>query len=54
MLMASLVLAEEVHPAVGAATAGLTLLAAGMNLACGRYAHCPLRRWRAGVNAAAA
>ena len=44
LLMASVMLAEEVHPAVGAAAAGLTLLAAGMSFACTRYAHCPLRR----------
>ena len=44
LLMASVMLAEEVHPAVGAAAAGLTLLAAGMSIACTRYPHCPLRR----------
>ena len=44
LLMASVMLAEEVHPAVGAAAAGLTLMAAGMSIACTRYAHCPLRR----------
>ena len=44
LLMASVMLAEEVHPAVGAAAAGLTLIAAGMSIACTRYAHCPLRR----------
>jgi hypothetical protein len=43
-LMASLVLAAEVHPAVGATAAGLTLSAATAALACSRYAHCPLRR----------
>ena len=44
LLMASVMLAEEVHPAVGATAAGLTLIAAGMSIACTRYAHCPLRR----------
>ena len=44
LLMASVILAQEVNPAVGAAAAGLTLVAAGMSLACNRYAHCPLRR----------
>ena len=44
LLMASLILAQEVHPAVGAATAGVTLVAMGMSIACNRYAHCPLRR----------
>ena len=44
LLMASVILAEEVHPAVGAATAGLTVMAAGISLACTRYGHCPLRR----------
>lgn len=44
LLMASLVLAEEVHPAVGALAAALTLGAAAATLACNRYAHCPLRR----------
>ena len=40
LLMASVILAEEVHPAVGAVTAGLTVI----SLACTRYAHCPLHR----------
>ena len=44
LLMASVILAQEVNPALGAATAGLTLVAAGMSLACNKYAHCPLRR----------
>jgi len=37
-------LAEEVHPALGAAAAGLTVIAAGMSIACTRYGHCPMRR----------
>jgi uncharacterized protein len=44
LMMASVILAQEVHPAVGATAAGLTLVAAGTSLACSRYAHCPLRR----------
>lgn len=44
LVMASVILAEEASPAVGAAAAGLTLAAAGMSLACNRYDHCPLRR----------
>ncbi|HME46592.1 sulfite exporter TauE/SafE family protein [Mycobacterium sp.] len=44
LLMASVMLAEEVHPAVGAAAAGLTVIAAGMSIACTRYGHCPMRR----------
>jgi len=40
LLMASVVLAEEVDPAVGGATAGLTVI----SLACTHYAHCPLHR----------
>ena len=44
LLMASLVLAEEVHPAVGATAAALTLSVAAAALACSRYGHCPLRR----------
>ena len=44
LLMASVILAQEVDPAVGAVAAALTVTAAGMSLACTRYAHCPLRR----------
>jgi uncharacterized membrane protein YfcA len=44
LAMSSVILAQEVHLAVGIAAAGLTVLAAGMTLACTRYAHCPLRR----------
>ncbi len=43
LLMASVMLAEEVHPAAGAAAAAVTLASAGMSIACTRYAHCPLR-----------
>ena len=44
LLMASLILAQEVHPALGAVTATLTVIAAGLSVACSRYGHCPLRR----------
>ena len=56
LLMASVILAQEVHPAIGAVTAGLTVLAAGMSFACTRYANWPLRRvvGRPKVSAAAA
>ena len=43
LVMASVILAEETNPAVGAATAGLTLLGAGLYIACTRTIHCPLR-----------
>jgi uncharacterized membrane protein YfcA len=55
LLMASLMLAQEVDPAVGAVAAALTLVAAGMSFACDRYGHCPLRRFGiAGFRKAAA
>jgi uncharacterized membrane protein YfcA len=55
LLMASVILAQEVNPAIGAAAAGLTVIAAGMSIACTRYAHRPLHRRvrRPGVSAAA-
>ena len=45
LFMASLMLAEEIHPLVGITTAVLTALAAAMSVACSRYGHCPLRRF---------
>jgi uncharacterized membrane protein YfcA len=54
LLMAAMILAQEVNPAIGAAAAGLTVIAAVMSLACTRYAHCPLRRLIAHSHAAAA
>jgi hypothetical protein len=42
--MASVILAEETTPAIGAAAAGLTLVAAGVYVACTRTTHCPVRR----------
>jgi uncharacterized membrane protein YfcA len=44
LLMASMILAQEVDPAVGAAAAGLTVIGGVMSIACARYGHCPLRR----------
>jgi uncharacterized protein len=44
LLMASVIFAQEVHPALGAATAGVTLAAAAVNFGCGRLARCPLRQ----------
>ncbi|KHO23847.1 membrane protein [Mycolicibacterium setense] len=43
LLMASLILGQEVHPAVGLTTAGLTVLAGLGNLSCARLGWCPLR-----------
>ncbi len=54
LFMASLILAQEISPGVGAAAAGLTLAAAGMSVACTRYAHCPLRRFGTHRRSAAA
>jgi uncharacterized membrane protein YfcA len=48
LLMASVILAEEASPAIGAAAAGLTLAGAGWYVACTRTTHCPLRRLVAG------
>lgn len=44
LAMSSVILAQEIHAAVGIAAAVLTVLAGGITLACTRYAHCPLRR----------
>ncbi|PQP43340.1 sulfite exporter TauE/SafE family protein, partial [Mycolicibacterium austroafricanum] len=44
LVMSSVILAQEIHPAVGIAAAALTTLAAAMTVACNRYAHCPLHR----------
>lgn len=47
LLMAALILGQEVHPTVGAAAAGLTVLAGLGNLSCARLGWCPLR-WLTG------
>lgn len=44
LAMSSVILAQELHPAVGVAAAALTLAAAGLTFACERGEHCPLRR----------
>jgi len=44
LLMASVILAEETRPAIGATAGGLTLIAAGVYITCRRTTHCPLRR----------
>lgn len=44
LAMSSVILAQEIHPVVGLATAALTAIAAAMTFACTRFAHCPLRR----------
>lgn len=44
LAMASVILSQEIHPAVGIVAATLTVLAAGMTFACTRYAYCPMRR----------
>ncbi|QZT55232.1 sulfite exporter TauE/SafE family protein [Mycolicibacterium austroafricanum] len=44
LVMSSVILAQEIHPAVGITAAALTLIAAAMTVACNRYAHCPLHR----------
>lgn len=46
LLMSSVILAQELHPAVGIAAAVLTLAAGGATYMCTRSEHCPLRRWR--------
>jgi len=44
LAMSSVILAQEIHPNVGIATAALTAIAAAITFVCTRYAHCPLRR----------
>jgi len=44
LLMASVILTRETNPAIGATAAGVTLLAAGLYVACHRTAYCPVRR----------
>lgn len=43
LLMASVILGEELHPTVGLAAAGLTALAGLGNLSCARLGWCPMR-----------
>ncbi len=44
LVMASVILAEQVHPVVGIAVAGLTVAAGGYRYACSRFTWCPLNR----------
>jgi ABC-type uncharacterized transport system permease subunit len=44
LIMASVILGEEIHPALGYTGAGLTVLAGAMTFMCNHYAACPLRR----------
>jgi uncharacterized membrane protein YfcA len=44
LIMSSVILAQEIHPGVGIATAALTVVAAGTTYVCNRSEHCPLQR----------
>ncbi|EHI14214.1 sulfite exporter TauE/SafE family protein [Mycolicibacterium thermoresistibile] len=44
LTMSAVILAQEAHPAVGAAAAVLTAVAAALTFTCSRYGRCPLRR----------
>ena len=44
LVMSSVILAQEIHPAVGITAAALTTLAAATTVACNKYDHCPLHR----------
>lgn len=52
LIMASVILGEEVHPIAGYLGAGLTVLAAAMTFACNHIAACPLRALRTRATAA--
>ena len=54
LAMSSVILAQEVHPALGVAAGVATVVAGGVTVACSRYAHCPLRRLSTRMGAAAA
>ena len=56
LIMASVILGEEIHPALGFTGAALTVVAGAMTFACSHYAACPLRRLthRSATRAAAA
>lgn len=51
LLMASVILGQEIHPAIGLTAAGLTVLAGLGNLSCARLGWCPMR-WLFGPPAA--
>lgn len=44
LVMSSVILAQEIHPAVGITAAALTTIAAATTVACNKYDHCPLHR----------
>jgi len=44
LAMSSVILAQEIHPAVGLSTAALTAIAGALYVACNRNGFCPLRR----------
>jgi len=44
LVMSSVILAQEIHVAVGVAGAALTVIAGGLYIACNRNGFCPLRR----------
>ena len=44
LMMASVIMGEEIHPAVGLTVAAVTVIAGAMTFACNHYAACPLRR----------
>ena len=44
LVMSSVILAQEIHPAVGLGAAALTVIAGGLYAACSRNGFCPLRR----------
>lgn len=54
LLMASVILAQETTPAVGAASASLIMIGVGTYVTCRRTAYCPLRRLIPRVRPAAA
>lgn len=45
LLVASVILAEQTNPGIGAAAAALTLIGAGTYFTCSRTTHCPVRRF---------
>jgi uncharacterized membrane protein YfcA len=44
LIMASVILGEEIHPVVGYVGAALTVVAGAVTFTCNHYAACPLRR----------
>ncbi|MFD6859735.1 sulfite exporter TauE/SafE family protein [Rhodococcus sp. NPDC060090] len=54
LVMSSVILAQEIHPAVGITVSVLTLTAAGTTYLCARRENCPLRRFAGPWSAPAA